>query len=124
MKSYVDYGVVEDPASKGVRLKMSGYQVWEFLSSDIRLTVSQEAVVFAEVRLPMEIWELLPQLDEGIELFWILAGKENKMSVPLHEPVNFSFMIIIAQEGILVPPKRSGGGRETHRTSGLQLVDI
>jgi len=37
----------------------------------------QEAVVFSERRLPTEVWEELPTLDQRIGLRWVLNGKEN-----------------------------------------------
>jgi hypothetical protein len=40
------------------------------------MSTLQEATVFAQRRLPSENWELLPQLDDRIELRWIMNGKE------------------------------------------------
>ncbi|CEL59021.1 Peroxisomal membrane protein LPX1 OS=Saccharomyces cerevisiae (strain ATCC 204508 / S288c) GN=LPX1 PE=1 SV=1 [Rhizoctonia solani AG-1 IB] len=56
LADYVQYGTVQD--ERGVRLKCSGYQ---------------EAVTFGEnARLPCDVWELLPALDERIPLRWIM----------------------------------------------------
>ncbi|KAF8755278.1 Alpha/beta hydrolase family [Rhizoctonia solani] len=56
LEDYVQYGTVED--EHGVKLKCSGYQ---------------EAVTFNEIgRLPCEVWEMLPMLDQRIPLKWIM----------------------------------------------------
>ncbi|CUA71854.1 hypothetical protein RSOLAG22IIIB_04799 [Rhizoctonia solani] len=58
LADYITYGIVQD--NEGVRLKCSGYQ-------------ASEAVTFAEnARLPCEVWELLPTLDERIPVKWIM----------------------------------------------------
>ncbi|GAB1520382.1 hypothetical protein RhiTH_003457 [Rhizoctonia solani] len=56
LADYAQYGTNQD--EQGVRLKCSGYQ---------------EAVTFGEnARLPCEVWEMLPTLDERIPLRWIM----------------------------------------------------
>jgi len=62
LQAYVDYALVECEA--GVKLKTSGYQ---------------EAVVFSERRVSMEVWEELPALDPRIGLRWALSDKESTM---------------------------------------------
>ncbi|KIM22892.1 hypothetical protein M408DRAFT_78357 [Serendipita vermifera MAFF 305830] len=66
LEAYVKYGIGEDAATappSGVGLKTSSYQ---------------EAAVFSERRAAMEVWELLPQLENRIGLLWIMNGKESK----------------------------------------------
>jgi hypothetical protein len=56
---------------------MSGFQVRRYhrpFSTIQLIHLRQEAAVFAEIRVPAEVWELMPQLNESIELFWIMAG--------------------------------------------------
>ncbi|PVG01633.1 hypothetical protein CPB86DRAFT_752949 [Serendipita vermifera] len=65
LEAYVNFAMVEDKEKQCVRLKTSGYQ---------------EAVVFAESRVPLEVWDLLPKLDRRIELRWIMSGEENDVS--------------------------------------------
>jgi hypothetical protein len=80
LQAYVDFGMIEDEVNGGVRLKISGYQVGhEYLAIyAISLNYScKEAAVFAERRVGIEVYELLPQLDDRIELRWIMAGREN-----------------------------------------------
>lgn len=36
-------------------------------------------MVFAERRLPGEVWEMLKDLPESVEVRWIMSGKENYM---------------------------------------------
>ncbi|KAH7337716.1 Alpha/beta hydrolase family-domain-containing protein [Rhizoctonia solani] len=65
LADYVKYGTVQD--DQGVRLKCSGYQ---------------EAVTFGEnARLPCEVWELLPTLDERIPIRWIMDSTKTPVSV-------------------------------------------
>ncbi|KDQ07653.1 hypothetical protein BOTBODRAFT_38634 [Botryobasidium botryosum FD-172 SS1] len=61
-EKYVEHALCPDPTTGGVRLKMDPMQ---------------EAVVFAELIVPREVWELLPTLDPRVELRWIMAGTEN-----------------------------------------------
>ncbi|KAG8755494.1 hypothetical protein FRC14_003992 [Serendipita sp. 396] len=60
LDTYIDFAMTEDGAEVGIRLKTSGYQ---------------EAATFAEERLPAEVWELLPELDDEIEIRWVMSGK-------------------------------------------------
>ncbi|KAJ1301022.1 hypothetical protein OPQ81_003445 [Rhizoctonia solani] len=65
LADYIKYGTIED--EEGVRLKCSGYQ---------------EAVTFGEnARLPCEVWELLPTLDERIPIKWIMDCTQAGVSV-------------------------------------------
>lgn len=66
LKIYVQHGLAPDPKG-GFRLKVSGVQ---------------EAVVFAESRVPCEVWELFDRLDEMIELRWIMPGSQDAASPP------------------------------------------
>jgi len=59
LKIYVECGLT-DNADGSVRLKMSGVH---------------EAILFAGRRTPYEVWELLDQLDERVELRWITPEK-------------------------------------------------
>lgn len=59
LKNYVEHGLTPDP-SGGFRLKMSG---------------TQEAIVFADSYVAYEVWELLEQLDKRVELRYIMPGK-------------------------------------------------
>ncbi|CAE6467964.1 unnamed protein product [Rhizoctonia solani] len=64
LADYVKYGIVED--GQGVRLKCSGYQ---------------EAVTFGEnARLPCEVWELLPTMDERIPVKWIMDSTNARVT--------------------------------------------
>jgi len=56
LKIYVECGLCDD-LKGGVRLKMPGIQ---------------EAVVFTEMLAKLEVWDLLPTLDERIELRWVI----------------------------------------------------
>ncbi|KAF9010776.1 Alpha/beta hydrolase family-domain-containing protein [Cyathus striatus] len=58
---YLTYGLYEDPKTRLVKLKCD--PAWE-------------ASEFTENRTNAEIFELLPTLDERVELRWILGGKE------------------------------------------------
>lgn len=61
LRLYVECGLTDDPGPRGgVRLKMPGIQ---------------EAVVFAECDTHYEVWQRLEELDENIEIRWILPGK-------------------------------------------------
>jgi len=59
LRAYVDYGIAADSANNVVKLKCSGYQ---------------EAIVFSDGLVARETWELLDQLNEKIELYFIMAG--------------------------------------------------
>lgn len=61
----MQYGTTPDPAG-GIRLKMPG---------------AQEAIVFSESLVPQETFELLEQLDERVELRWIMPGKESPTGI-------------------------------------------
>jgi len=65
LRAYVDYGIAPDFASNVVKLKCSGYQ---------------EAVVFSDGLVARETWELLSQLDEKIEVYFIMAGTGAEVS--------------------------------------------
>jgi hypothetical protein len=78
LQAYVDFGMTEDKVNGGTRLKTSGYQVGhDYLYISILNYPSKEAAVFAERRVVLEVYELLEQLDDRIELRWIMAGREN-----------------------------------------------
>ncbi|KAF8579956.1 hypothetical protein K439DRAFT_1358320 [Ramaria rubella] len=71
LEKYVQYGLERDPeadSSDAVRLKMSG---------------AQEAIVFIDRNVSYETWQLLPKLDERIELFFIVSGKDSAAYVIL-----------------------------------------
>lgn len=59
LRLYVTYGLCEN-SQGGVKLKMSSLQ---------------EALAFADRTGANEAWELLEQIDERIELRWIVPGK-------------------------------------------------
>jgi len=80
LRAYVDFGMTEDEVNGGVRLKTSGYQVSHNHLHIYAISLDyppKEAAVFAERRIAMEVYELLAQLDDRIELRWIMAGREN-----------------------------------------------
>ncbi|CAE6492286.1 unnamed protein product [Rhizoctonia solani] len=65
LADYIQYGTAQD--DQGTRLKCSGYQ---------------EAVAFGEnARLPCEVWELLPTLDERIPIRWIMNSTRSQGSI-------------------------------------------
>lgn len=59
LKLYVECGTTPDSGG-GVRLKTP---------------TIQEALVFTESRTPYEVWEMIENLDERIELRWVVPGK-------------------------------------------------
>lgn len=59
--AYVQHALVPDPVRGGVTLKQ---------------TPEQEACVFADSFLSSEIYDQLDRLDEGVELMWIMPGKD------------------------------------------------
>jgi hypothetical protein len=64
LKIYIECGTTPSRDSSGnpiIRLKMPGIQ---------------EAIVFSEVHTRCEVYQRLPELDERIELFWIMPGVE------------------------------------------------
>lgn len=63
----------------GVRLKMSKFLVCHrfsavFVSLKHRI---QETAVFTERRASFEVWDLLPELDERVELRYVMPGNLN-----------------------------------------------
>ncbi|KAF8523020.1 Alpha/beta hydrolase family-domain-containing protein [Gautieria morchelliformis] len=96
LQSYVQHGLCPDPSvsKDAVQLKM---------------TSVQETIVFLERGLSYETWELLPQLDTRIELFFILNGKDTRYigeqalrELPWRRPANAT-NIIISSAGHLIP---------------------
>jgi hypothetical protein len=61
LRVYVSHSIYDDPKTGVVRLKTPPLF---------------EGIIY-EPRSQAEIWELLPTLDSRIELFWIMAGREN-----------------------------------------------
>lgn len=37
----------------------------------------QEAIIFSEAHTAFEVWQRLHSLDEGMEIRWIVPGKED-----------------------------------------------
>ena len=63
LKLYIECGTTPSRDSNGkpiIRLKMPGIQ---------------EAIVFSETHTECEVYQRLPQLDERIELRWIMPGR-------------------------------------------------
>ncbi|EMD37002.1 hypothetical protein CERSUDRAFT_155418 [Gelatoporia subvermispora B] len=91
LKIYVECGLYDAPDGS-VRLKMPGIQ---------------EAVVFSEMLAKYEVWELLPSLDERIELRWVIPRQliprifNIRMRMIWRRPAN-STNIIIENSGHLV----------------------
>lgn len=46
-----------------------------FARRDINLSFSKEAVVFVDMQVSYETFELLESLDENVELLWIVETK-------------------------------------------------
>ncbi|KAK7678053.1 hypothetical protein QCA50_018994 [Cerrena zonata] len=93
LDAYVQHGLIEDPNSGGVKLKMPGFQ---------------EAVVFAESLTTYEGWLELDKLPETIGLRWIMPGKlpeqerVEKQELVWRRPSNSS-NAIIHSAGHLIP---------------------
>ncbi|CAE6478454.1 hypothetical protein ACGC1H_006298 [Rhizoctonia solani] len=106
LADYINHGIVQD--DQGVRLKCSGYQ---------------EAVTFGEnSRLPCEVWELLPTLDERIPIKWIMdsdkatvtGGPEFTQHTVWRRPAN-STNVRIQGAGHLIPQEAPEAlAREIH----------
>ncbi|KAJ1301034.1 hypothetical protein OPQ81_003455 [Rhizoctonia solani] len=95
LADYIKYGIVED--EQGARLKCSGYQ---------------EAVIYGESsRLPCEVWELLPTLDERIPIKWIMDSTRAEGSLYAHLLLHFQTVLLIFS-GM----SRTGGPEHTRHT--------
>ena len=62
LNAYVEYGLYEDKNTGEAHLKCN--PAWE-------------ASEYTEVRTMNEGWELLPTLDDKVELRWIMGGRED-----------------------------------------------
>ncbi|OCH94591.1 alpha/beta-hydrolase [Obba rivulosa] len=97
LELYVECALCDDPDG-GVRLKMPGIQ---------------EAVVFSEMLTKHEVWELLPALDERIELRWIIPRQlpsrifDIRTRMIWRRPANSS-NIIIENSGHLIAQEAPG----------------
>lgn len=109
LADYVTYGMYEFEGE--VKLKCPGYQ---------------EAATFSENgRLPCEVWELLPSLDERVPLKWIMDSNNASTSSKFDEttpqtvwrrPANSS-NIRIQEAGHLIP-------QETPRALAHEILDF
>ncbi|KAH7882978.1 Alpha/beta hydrolase family-domain-containing protein [Phlebopus sp. FC_14] len=92
LRLYVDHGLTNDPDNGGVKLKMPALH---------------EGLVFANVRLPYETWELLEKLDEGITLRWIMppewfVNEEATRVTVWRRPTNASNVVLHSTGHLMV----------------------
>ncbi len=72
--AYITHGLYEDPHTGFVHLKCPP---------------ACEGSEYTENRTMNEGWELLPTLDESVELRWILGGRDDASSLYVSHPILF-----------------------------------